>query len=357
MKLHTHLLTPLLLCELCLNASAQSLSINSFRQFDLEVNTSIRALEVLSDSVVWFAGSHGIYGFTDDAGKTFTIDSIKTDSLTPEFRSIAVLDDHTELLMNTGTPAYIWKSDDIGVTWKIVYKNDDDDIFFDALKFSDGMNGIAVSDPVRKCFQIILTHDGGETWQPVLCSSIPPALGGEACFASSNTNIDVAGKMIWLGTGGLHTRVLASQDGGSRWRTFEAPIAEGKEFTGIFSIDFYDNSTGIIAGGDYDDKSSAILTVAITRDAGKNWQIIDEDDAPPFVSCVQYQPNSNGEVIMACCLPGLYLTEDGGLHWMKLKNEKGKEFAESYFTFRFSPSGKVAWFAGADGKIARLVLK
>lgn len=356
MKLPAPLLALLLLRELCQTTSAQSLSVHSFAQFDLNVNTSIRAMEVLNDSVVWFAGSHGIYGFTEDAGNTWTIDSIKTDSLTPEFRSLAVLNDHTELLMNTGSPAYIWKSDDIGVTWKIVYRNDDDNIFFDALKFSDEMNGIAVSDPIRQCFRIIITHDSGETWQPVLCNAIPPALGGEACFASSNTSLDVSGKLAWIGTGALHTRVLASQDGGVHWKTFEAPVAEGRELTGIFSIDFYDGYTGIIAGGDYDDKSATILTAAITGDAGKSWKVIDEDDAPPFVSCVQYQPNSSGRVIIACCLPGIYFTEDGGLHWMKLKNEKGKEFAEFFFTFRFSPSGKVAWFAGANGKIARLGL-
>jgi hypothetical protein len=60
---------------------------------------------------------------------------------------------------------------------------------------------------------------------------------------------------------------------------------------------------------------------------------------------------------MACCLPGIYFSEDGGLHWMKLKNEDGKEFSGSFFTFRFSPSGKVAWLAGAYGKIARFELK
>jgi len=355
----THLLNLLFILLLYECASAQSLSVNSFQQFDLEVSTNIRALEVLNDSVVWFGGSNGIYGFTEDAGKTWTIDTIKMDSLIPEFRSIAVLDDHTELLVNIGSPAYIWKSDDIGVTWKIVYENHDDDIFFDALKFSDEINGIAVSDPIRQCFQILITHDSGETWQSVSCSAIPPALGGEAFFASSNTSIDVSGRNVWLGTGALHTRVLASQDAGAHWKTFEAPILEGQEFTGIFSLDFYDNYTGIIAGGDYDEKPSTILTAAVTNDGGKTWKAIDEEDAPPFVSCVQYRPHSNGTAIIACCLPGIYSSEDGGLHWKKLKNdnERGKELSESFLTFRFSPSGKVAWFAGADGKIARLELK
>src|SRR5439155_1505539 len=130
------------------------------------------------------------------------------------------------------------------------------------------------------------------------------------------------------------------------WKFFETPILEGKEMTGIFSLDFYDGYTGIVAGGDYDEKSSTILTVALTSDAGKTWKAIDEDDAPPFISCVQYQPGSNGSFILTACLPGICYSVDGGLHWMKLKNANGKDFAESYFTFRFSPSGKVAWFAG-----------
>src|SRR2546423_13876586 len=133
MKNSKHLLALLSLFLLSLNSFAQSLSVKSFKQFDLEVPTNIRALEVLNDSVVWFAGSGGIYGFTDDAGRTWKIDTLTTvDSLILDFRSIAVLNDHTELLMNAGSPAFIWKSDDIGVTWKIVYENDNDDIFFDA---------------------------------------------------------------------------------------------------------------------------------------------------------------------------------------------------------------------------------
>src|SRR6185503_17756335 len=105
MRHHTHLLNLLFLLLLYEYATAQSLPVKSFKQFDLEVATSIRALEVLNDSAVWFAGSNGIYGFTDDAGMTWTIDTLTIDSFIPEFRSIAILNDHTELLMNIGSPA------------------------------------------------------------------------------------------------------------------------------------------------------------------------------------------------------------------------------------------------------------
>ncbi|MCY7409689.1 MAG: hypothetical protein LH473_05405 [Chitinophagales bacterium] len=336
---------------------SQKLEVKSFLQFDLQTETNIRAIEVLNDSVVWFAGSGGVYSFTNDNGATFTIDSLKADTLIHEFRSIAVLNEYTILLMNAGSPAYIFKSDDIGVSWKVVYENDDAEIFFDALKFADEKNGIAIGDPIRDCFQIIITHDGGETWQQVLCKPIPHSLSGEAAFASSNSSIDIIGKSIWFATGGLHSRVFASQDLGEHWKVIDAPIIAGKELTGIFSLDFFDRYNGIIGGGDYNDKASKISTVAITSDEGKIWKPIAEEDAPPFVSCIQYQPNSAGYNIIAACLPGIYLSDNKGLLWTKLPDENGNEIKSIFYTFRFSPSGKVAWFAGAKGKIARLELK
>ncbi|MBK6523321.1 MAG: hypothetical protein IPG08_13935 [Sphingobacteriaceae bacterium] len=59
---------------------------------------SIRALEVVSDITVWFAANRGVWGYTEDAGKTWHIDSLKVDSVYPQFRSIAVLNDSTVLL-------------------------------------------------------------------------------------------------------------------------------------------------------------------------------------------------------------------------------------------------------------------
>ncbi len=337
----------------------QSPVVNSFRSFTLEARTNIRAIKVLNDSVVWFAGSGGMFGFTDNAGATWMLDTlqIEDDTMIPEFRSIALTNDHTVFLMNAGSPAFIWRSDDFGVTWKIVYDNSYDDIFFDALKFSDAKNGIAVGDPIRACFQIITTADSGKTWNSIVCNNIAEALGGEACFASSNSSVTLNGKSVWFGTGGLHSRVFASADGGEHWKAFLTPILEGSELTGIFSLDFYDRYTGIAAGGNYDEKSSTALTVAITGDEGKTWKSVDEENAPPFVSCVKYQPNAAGKIIFAACLPGIYFSDDGGLRWRKLLNSSGKAIMDSFYTFEFSSSGKVAWFAGADGKLARLQLK
>ncbi|MBX7142018.1 MAG: hypothetical protein K1X63_13135 [Chitinophagales bacterium] len=331
---------------------AQDFSVESYRVFNTGTETSIRALEVLNDSVVWFSGSGSIFGFTNDGGNSWVVDTLRADSMNLDLRLLALPDEHTVITGNAGTPAYIFKSDDYGVTWKTVYERDDPEIFLDCLRFSDSRNGIVLGDPVLDCFQILLTYDGGDTWKEAACATVPPALGGEACFASSNSSCVVKGKLIWFGTGSLHSRVFASADGGLRWKAVDAPVMEGQELTGIFSIDFYDALHGVAAGGNYDDKTSSTLTVAVTEDGGKTWEMIDEENAPPFVSCVQYQPAGNGKTILAACLPGIYFSVDGGQHWNRLKNESGKNINESFFTFRFSPSGHTAWFAGASGKLA-----
>ena len=335
-------------------AQSQDLSVKKLQLIHLETETSIRAMEVLNESTVWFAGSRGIFGFTSDGGETWTIDTLEVDSLSSDLRCLAVLDEQTILLLNAGSPAYIWKSDDIGVTWKVVYENQEDDIFFDALRFTDASNGIAIGDPIHQCFQILTTTDGGETWQHASCNTIPQARGGEICFASSNTSVDFIDRTIWFATGALHTRIFSSDDKGLHWKAYEVPMLDGKEFTGIFSLDFYDRVNGVIAGGDYEDKAGKILTMSVTNDGGKTWKTVDEESAPPFVSCVQYRPNTGGQVILAACLPGIYYSDDSGQHWNKLKNENRKDIPGSFYTFRFSPSGKFAWFAGADGTIAKI---
>lgn len=252
------------------------------------------------------------------------------------------------MLLNAGSPAYLVRSIDKGHTWKTVYANTNPAIFFDSMKFMDEKNGVAVGDPIDGRFTIISTNDGGESWNMMEEGNLPIALQDEACFASSNTCFDLSGKNTWIATGGAHARILHSDDGGNSWDATTSTLPSGEALTGIFSLDFYDEINGVIGGGNYDKPESEVFTYSITHNGGKTW--IAGKDPLPFVSCIQFQPNSRGKNLMAACLPGIYRSTDGGMHWKKLSE------ANRYYTFQFAPSRKVAWFGGAEGRILRISL-
>ena len=146
---------------------------------------------------------------------------------------------------------------------------------------------------------IIITRDGGDTWQKTPCVSLPSAFDGEAAFAASDTNIAIVDDHTWVATGGLSSRILYSSDKGISWTAFETPSIQGLETTGIFSIDFYDALHGFAIGGDYTSPENKHSNKMRTNDGGKTWQVVAQDQNPGYRSCVQYVPNSKGKGLVA----------------------------------------------------------
>ncbi len=311
------------------------------------VNTSIRALEVVDDLEVWYAGANGKYGFTEDGGKTWTHDSIENEGIYPEFRAIASTDESI-FLLSVASPALLYRSDDHGNTWELVYTESGDGVFYDAMVFMDGGNGVAMGDPVDGCISVILTEDGGHTWSKLPCDNLPPAGTGEGAFAASNTNIATVGTNIWIGTGGGTARIYHSPDMGKTWDIYDTPIIQGGTMTGIFSVDFYDEKNGIIFGGDWESKTNSSSNKAITSDGGKTWNLISDGIGPGYRSCIRYVPGSEGSGLIAVGIPGITYSADGGAHWQLISDE-------DFYTLRFAPSGKSAWLAG-NGKVARMII-
>ncbi|MFI5135990.1 MAG: WD40/YVTN/BNR-like repeat-containing protein, partial [Chitinophagales bacterium] len=321
---------------------AQSPKVELYSVFDLKVNVTIRAIEAVNDSTLWFSASGGTYGYTNDGGKHWKIDSMKIESTTPDFRSLAVLNDSTVLLLNAGSPAFIMKSTNRGKKWRSVYENHLKEIFFDAMKFSDEKNGFALADPIDGQFQILATNDGGDHWQ--MNKNLPSAFMGEACFASSNSSLSITKNSLWIGTGASYNRVLSFGNESRHWSSSTALVQCCGSLQGIFSLDFYDDQNGIVVGGDYSRKNKMDSTAAITHDGGKTWKIV-SSGILPMGSCVKFQPASSAKTIFVACLPGIYFSDDGGENWKKLKDENGKEINDSYYVLDFSPSGKIVWLA------------
>ncbi len=323
----------------------ETLSVSHFNTLP---KLSIRALEVVNDKTVWFAANRGVWGYTEDSGRTWHIDSLKVDSIYPQFRSMAVLNDSTVLLLGIASPAYLLKTINKGKTWKVVYKNTHPKAFFDSMVFYDKKNGFALGDPINGKIMLIKTTDAGETWSPLADDKIASLSEGEACFATSNTNIDVHKNMLWFITGGKRSRLFYSNNLGKSFLTYNTPIPQGETMTGLFSFDFFNEKLGIVTGGNYDKTDTSIVSLALTKDGGKTWQVI-KHSKPFFGSCLRFRNATD-----------VFITGHDGTFRYDLKKQKMEEIKDAegeslkFMTLRFSPSGKVAWMAGGNGKIALL---
>jgi photosystem II stability/assembly factor-like uncharacterized protein len=206
------------------------------------------------------------------------------------------------------------------------------------MHFFDDNNGIAMGDPTDSCLSIITTSNGGNSWYKTPCSSLPKIKKGEAAFAASNTNLKIVKNNVWIVTGGLKSRVFYSSDKGKTWKVSNTPIIQGKTTTGIYSIDFYGENNGIIAGGDYTNKFGESVNKAITTDGGKTWTAIAANSFPYYVSCIQYIPNSKGKRIVAVSTNGIFYSGNSGKKWEKLSNE-------GFYAIKFV-NKNTAWLSG-----------
>src|SRR5207253_4898522 len=142
------------------------------------------------------------------------------------------------------------KTIDVGKSWGMQFKSADPAAFFDAIAFWNEKNGIALGDPVKGQFQLIVTADGGASLKPLAAKVLPPALPGGGAFAASGTCLITQGESdVWFATGGAKkARLFHSKDRGQNWEVRETPIVAGAESAGIFSIAFRDKQHGMAVG-------------------------------------------------------------------------------------------------------------
>lgn len=321
----------------------------AFSEVEVEVvyedSISIRAIEVIGQNVA-FAGSDGAYGLYNSGQGTIRVNRQLMDSLVPEFRAVASTSNDF-FMLSVGNPALLFKTGDDG-TMDLVYREDHENVFYDALTFWNDREGIGMGDPVKNCLSVIITRDGGQTWEKLPCEVLPETVDGEAAFAASDSNIAVIGDETWIISGGMASRVFYSPDKGKTWEVFDTPLVQGEPTQGGYTIDFYDEKQGIIFGGDYTNPENNTANKAFTNDGGRTWRLISDGEGPGYKSAVRYVPGRGGEEVVAVGFTGIAYSADGGESWSQLSDE-------GFYTIRFV-NDTVAYAAGKN-RLARLGFK
>ncbi len=277
---------------------------------DSGVESSFRGLSVVNQKVVWVSGTGGTVLRTIDGGKNW--ENISVPNMEKiDFRDVEGFNKNTAIVMGVASPARFYKTTDGGQNWKLVHFDDRAGVFFDGMSFWNKNDGIAFSDPVDGQHLLIRTTDGGDTWHEIPKEGFPHKLNPEFGFAASGTGIPVQGrKTVWLGMGGVKSRVFKSEDGGMNWSVAETPVVHGGQSTGIYSVAFKNKKVGISVGGDYTNQSIK-NTMAYSNDGGATWHL-PEKQTHQYRECVAHY---RGNIFFAVGPSGFDMTTDNGKNW------------------------------------------
>ncbi len=305
-------------------------------------NCSIRGLSVVNNRIAWASGSKGQVGLTKDGGKIWKWQQIKGFGQS-DFRDVEAFSDREAVIMSSGTPALILKTEDGGANWQTKFQQNNKAYFLDALAFADDRHGFALGDPIEGKFLLLETKDGGETWNPML--NPPTALPGEAAFAASGTCISTNGKMLIIVTGGKVSRMLCLNIDGKQssagWKIVKLPLLHGKDSQGAFSS-VEKQKQQLVVGGDYQDKQCTdSVMCAVSGSAMANVPA-----RPPagYQSCVAFIKKN---IFISTGTSGTNITADGGKNWTLVDKT-------SYNVCQKAKYGTLVLLAGDQGKIALL---
>ena len=297
--------------------------------------TSLRGLCPVSKEIIWASGSNGYVGLSKDGGITWFWSQVEGYEKS-EFRDIEAFDGNTALIMGITEPAVILRTVDAGKTWRRCFTDTMHAAFFDAMEFWNLKAGILIGDPVDGRIYIARTFDGGKTWKALAPEYRPIVDSGEACFASSGTNIRKLTKQeaVFI-TGGKSSRLFMRDE------KIRLPLLQGKETTGANSIAVKNKNYFVVVGGDFMRKDDTTGVCVYTSDAGKTWQV-PEETCHGYRSCIEYVSDKTW---LACGLNGIDISQDDAKHFRKISEE-------GFHVCRKAKDGKKVFFAGSNGRIA-----
>ncbi|PIB36781.1 hypothetical protein BFP72_15915 [Reichenbachiella sp. 5M10] len=312
----------------------------------VDSTASLRGISVYSQDIIWVGGSGGTLAKTTDGGSTWTRVVIP-DTDTMDFRDVEVLTPTEIVVMSAGegTKSNLYRSEDGGESWDLVYANRFPQGFFNGFSFSDSKNGVLTGDPVDGKLFVLKTTNGGKTWKRVNPSKLPLMAQGEiGGFSGSGSHLYLGDDFFVNGTGGRMARVLKANKSLTMWKPIYVPFIQGESSQGIYSMDFCDDLHGVAVGGDYTKEHEGIDNVMVTEDGGEVW--VPADNFPVYQSSVRFV---TCEMVVSTGPGGSYQSADGGFVWHKMDYD-------GYHTLDVGQDGSI-WAAGSNGRVEKIELK
>lgn len=308
----------------------------------------LQAVSVVDRDVVWVSGHGGVYARTTDGGRTWVAASVPgADSL--EFRDVHALDSHTAWLLaaGSGDRSRVYRTDDGGGSWTLQWTNPEPEGFYDCFDFWDGRRGVLYGDAVDGALRILITVDGGRSWQRVPASSLPAALPGEGGFAASGLCAETGPEgRAWIAAGNTtRTRVFLTESYGRSWRAAPVPVEAG-EGAGLTAISMVDSDRGFAFGGILHAPEEHSRNVARTADGGTSWALLPPLPFPGAAYGGLAVPGTDGRGLVAVGPGGAAVSTDGGATWVVVD-------ARAWWAAG-SVGVEATWITGPGGRIARL---
>lgn len=314
------------------------------------LTSSLRGLCTVDSLTAWVSGTGGSYAFTRDGGATWQSGTVEgADSL--DFRDVEAFADGTAYLMSagSGSSSRIYKSVDWGASWTLQHTNEFQEGFFDAMAFWDQESGALVGDPVDGRLFLLRTFDGGETWARLDSTRAPAMAEGEYSFAASGTNIAVVGDHgLAVVSGGSQARIFLTTSRGEGWSVMPTPIQAGTPSSGIFSVAYRNPVNAMIVGGDYQDDQRSGANIAVSTTRGSTWMLPPEPHGVGFRSGVAWREDAAYPMWVVVGTSGSDYSLDYGRTWTRF--DDGSFNAVAF-------AGSAGWAAGAEGRVARLVVR
>ncbi|MCJ7628452.1 MAG: hypothetical protein MUO50_08705 [Longimicrobiales bacterium] len=278
------------------------------------------AVSIVDPSTVWVAGAGGRVAHSNDGGESWTVSSVPgAEGL--QFRDVEAFSGQEAFVLSIGNgpDSRIYRTSDGGVSWELSFQNEDPNGFFDCFSFWDKDTGMAFSDSYEGEFTLMRTLDGGVSWQRIDPSLVPDARPGEGAFAASGTCLVTRpGGLAWFGTGasGVDTRVIRTADFGDSWSEAPTPILSTDGASGVFSLSFLDDETGMAVGGKYNQPDSVYQDAAVTFDGGMSWTLVAQTNLGGAASGVSYLPEAPTPSLVAVSASGgTAFSLDNGQSW------------------------------------------